>query len=381
MAHLHIAFCTDGIFPLSTGGMQRHTRLLAEHLAGFEGVTITVLHPHAPGQFQASLGIREVHVPDIDTSRLYLRELWRYSGRMATALHAEMERPGGPEVVLSQGFCIWKDINRFSDSLVVHPHGLEMFQGQTWRERLLGWPFRRLVRHVARHSAAVVSLGGKLTPLLQQQVNGSTARVIVLPNAVELQGPPLRYPQQQAPLRLLFVGRFAFNKGIDVLMEVAHRLANEGLAEAVQFDLAGGGPLFDHYRTTGLPPNVRLLGRVDDATLGQLYGECHALVLPTRFEGMPTVVLEAMAHARPVLVSDVGATSELVADGVNGYLLPPGDAGALYQAVRKLRDSTPEQRAAMGVAGFEVARERFAWPVVARQHLDALLAVRDGRPV
>lgn len=375
MPHLHIALCTDGIFPLSTGGMQRHTRLLAEHLAALEGVTLTVLHPHAPGQFKGYLCIREVQVPDIDTSRFYLRELWRYSGRMAAALRTEMEKPGGPEVILSQGFCIWRDIDRFRRQLVVHPHGLEMFQGLTKRERLLGWPFRRLVRYVARHSAAVVSLGGKLTPLLQQQVDGSPARVVVLPNAVEVGERPPQYPVDQTPLRLLFVGRFAFNKGIDLLMEVAQRLASEGMADAVRFDLAGGGPLFAHYRDAGLPKNVRLLGRVDDAALTQLYTACHGLVLPTRFEGMPTVVLEAMAHAKPVLVSDVGATAELVSNEVNGYLLPPGDGGALYRAVRKFHDCTPEQRSAMGLAGFEVARQRFAWPVVARQHLNALLAI------
>jgi glycosyltransferase involved in cell wall biosynthesis len=108
---------------------------------------------------------------------------------------------------------------------------------------------------------------------------------------------------------------------------------------------------------------VRLLGRVDDDTLFRLYGECHALLLPTRFEGMPTVVLEAMARARPILVSDTGATAELV-DATNGYLLPKGDAGALYRAVHDLAGRSAEERRTMGAASYHRCRGSFSWPAV-----------------
>lgn len=378
MPGLHIALCTDGIFPLATGGMQRHSRLLAEHLARMEGVTLTVFHPHPVGQFAAMPEVREVHVPGIDPRRFYLAELWRCSARMARALEAAMARRHGPEVIFSQGFSVWKDIGHFSPRLVMHPHGLEMFQGLTPKERLMGLPFRLLVRRLARRSAAVVSLGGKLTGILQRQLHGSGAQVLVLPNAVEVPVHAPAYPADNGPLRLVFVGRFAFNKGIDVLMEVAGRLVAGGLASAVQFQLAGSGPLLERYQSMGLPPNVQLLGRVDDAALARLYAECHALVLPTRFEGMPTVVLEAMAQARPVFVSDVGAAAELVTSGVNGYLLPPGDADALYKAVTQFMAESQDQRREMGLAGHGIAARRFAWPVVARQHLDALLALRDA---
>lgn len=73
---LHVAICTDGLFPLSTGGMQRHSRLLAEHLARRGGIDLTVIHPHPVGQFNGSLNIHEEAIPPIDAGRLYLRELW-----------------------------------------------------------------------------------------------------------------------------------------------------------------------------------------------------------------------------------------------------------------------------------------------------------------
>jgi glycosyltransferase involved in cell wall biosynthesis len=364
---MRIALCTDGIHPQAMGGMQKHSRLLAEHLARTGQVELTVLHPHAEGVFDPALGIREVHIAPIDPGKFYLRELWRYSRRVG----AELEDLR-PDVILSQGFSVWKGIRRFSGRLIMHPHGLEMFQGLTRMEHLMGAPFRRAVRYIVRRSAMVISLGGKLTTILQEQVKGTACRVVVVPNAVVL--PDERAIIQDAaadstsPLVLLFVGRFAFNKGIDVLLAVAKRLVHEGHAGLVRFDLVGDGPLFSGIQAAGVPENVRLLGRLDDAALAQCYADSDAFILPTRFEGMPTVVLEAMAQAKPVFVSDVGATAELV-DVHNGYLLSPGNEEELYNAVLSFCELSPEARIRMGRYGRERARELFSWPVVTERFL------------
>ncbi len=366
---MRVTLCTDGVFPHAMGGMQRHSRLLAEHLAKCGDVELTVLHPHPVGLFDRSLGIREVHVPDIDRSKFYLRELWRFSDRVGQ----ELER-SSPDVILSQGFCVWKGIDRFRDRLIVHPHGLEMFQMLTPKERALGWPFRTAMRYILRHARACISLGGMLTTILRTQVKGSRCEVVVLPNATEVpSGTPFDHDKPRStengqPISLLFVGRFAFNKGIDILMEVAERLIKEGKGELVRFGLAGDGPLLAHYQAQGLPANVELLGRVDDDRLVQLYRACDAFLLPTRFEGMPTVVLEAMAHAKPIIVSDVGATAELVTPH-NGYLLPPGNAAALYSAILAFAERPVEVRAKMGRYSHERVVERFSWPVVAQGYL------------
>ena len=360
---MRVAICTDGVYPMAMGGMQRHSRLLAEHLARSGQVELTVLHPHPAGIFHPSLNIREVHVPDIDRNKFYLRELWRYSDRVGEKL-VELE----PDVILSQGFCVWKGIGRFSGRLITHPHGLEMFQMLTRMERLVGWPFRAGLKHIVRRSAAVISLGGRLTGILEGLAAGSGCRVVKIPNATDVPAglPTSPFTLHPSPLILLFVGRFAFNKGLDVLMDTAVRLVKEGKGDLVRFRLAGDGPLLERYQQAGLPPNVELLGRVDDAQLDRLYAECAALVLPTRFEGMPTVVLEAMARARPIIVSDVGATAELVSPH-NGYLIPPGDAAQLYNAVVAFTSRSTEVREKMGAYSYARVKEVFSWPVVAQR--------------
>lgn len=342
------------------GGMQRHSRLLAEHLAATGNLKLSVLHPHGTEIFDTSHGIQEIPIAPIDTERFYFKELWSYSDRVAR----ELDRLR-PDVILSQGFCVWKGIDRFTDRLIMHPHGLEMFQGLTQKERMMGTPFRWAIRYMARRSAAVISLGGGLTTLLRAVTDGSPARVVVLPNAVDLPMKAPAYRSHPDCLRLLFVGRFAFNKGLDLLVEVARRLEGEGRASEVVFQLAGDGPLLAEMTKAGVPPNVQLLGRVDDERLFQLYTECDAFVLPTRFEGMPTVVLEAMARCRPIIVSDVGATAELVDEG-NGYLIRSGDAEALYRAVRAFMAASPAERGRMAEVSRARCAERFAWPEVTK---------------
>lgn len=368
---VHVALCTDGVFPHAMGGMQRHSRLLAEHLAQAPGIRLTLLHPHGMRIFPEHAGIDEVRIAPIDPDRFYLKELWRYSARMAQALDRV-----GPDVILSQGFSVWQGMSRFHDRLVVMPHGLEMFQGLVRRERLLGAPFRLALRHMVRKSRFVVSLGGKLTPVLERLVRGSACSVITIPNAVQPPSESASYPDADGPLRLLFVGRFAFNKGLDVLIDVAQRLVSEGRGDDVLFQLAGDGPLLSGMQERGVPDNVQLLGRVDDDALAQAYTRCHGFILPTRFEGMPTVVLEAMAHARPVIVSDVGATAELV-DSTNGFLLPPGDVVALHQAVRRFAGLSNSERTRMGLAGRRRVEERFTWEAVTKRFLELIQAIHD----
>lgn len=358
---MKIALCTDGVFPFAFGGMQRHSRKLAEHLCLQQDVELIVLHPHDRTVFDPSLAIREIPIPPIDERSLYLQELWRYSSRIDAAL-----RELRPDVIISQGFSVWAGIENWRDRLIVHPHGLEMFQTITLKEFLVTLPFRYVLRRIMRQSAVVISLGGKLTNIIEEQVKGSAVRIEILPNAVDPPESLVAYPVNK-PIELLFVGRFAFNKGIDLLVEAARHFDRK--RSDVRFILAGDGPLMAGFKEQGLPSNMELLGKVGDDVLRELYGRCHALVLPTRFEGMPTVVLEAMANARPVIVSDVGATAELV-KGSNGLLIEKGKASSLIAAIEEFIGLSVEERSQMGRNGSRKVQERYTWPVVARRSAD-----------
>ncbi|MFV1876502.1 glycosyltransferase family 4 protein [Nioella sp.] len=152
--------------------------------------------------------------------------------------------------------------------------------------------------------------------------------------------------------KLLFVGRLAAVKGVPVLLEA--------LAEArrtrpdLTLTLVGDGPdraaLEAQSRALDLAGAVTFAGYRSQSDVAELLARHDALILPSFAEGVPVVLMEAMAARMPVIATAVGGVSELVEDGINGYLVAPGDGAALRAAIlRVMKDSALRQR--MGGAG------------------------------
>jgi glycosyltransferase involved in cell wall biosynthesis len=163
------------------------------------------------------------------------------------------------------------------------------------------------------------------------------ARVVHLPNGVAEQ------PAADGPGRgWIYAGRLAEEKGVRDLVEVALALPEHGLT------VVGDGPL---ARTLPRLPNVRWLGHRDPTEVARRLRQAAVAVVPSRWpENQPFAVLEAQMAARPVVAASVGGVPELVTDGEDGVLVPPGRPDALAAAVRALLDA-PERAARIGAAG------------------------------
>jgi glycosyltransferase involved in cell wall biosynthesis len=358
-----VILCTDGIFPQQIGGMQRHSRLLAETLAQRGNTELTVIHPHSEKVFNANLGITEIQIEGIDTEKLYLKECYAYSQRVAR----ELEKLHANSIIYSQGLSVWANIKKYSHRLVINPHGLEPYQVLSFKEQLIAAPFRLIFNYLFKRSRIVVSLGGKLTHLLKDRINHRKGELVVLANGVLLKNAILPSQQAQNKFNFLFVSRFAHNKGIGTLFEALEHLQTKGLQENFTFHLVGKGPLFDHYQKQNPYSNVIIHGFLSDDELEIAYKASDLFVLPTWFEGMPTVVLEAMSFAKPVAVSDVGASAELVGSD-NGYLLAPRDSIALANAIASFMELSLTERIKMGEVSFAKVRDNFTWDKVAEKH-------------
>lgn len=155
-------------------------------------------------------------------------------------------------------------------------------------------------------------------------------------------------PAQRPGDYLLYFGRIEQLKGIYTLLAAAERLPE------VPLWIVGTGDAEQHVaeliRQRGLN-HVRLLGFKGGAELHELIRNSVATLLPSEgYDNCPMSVLESLALARPVIGSRIGGIPELVRDGVDGYLVPPGDAEALADRMQTLaRD--PEEAASMGLAG------------------------------
>ena len=149
---------------------------------------------------------------------------------------------------------------------------------------------------------------------------------------------------------LAFVGRLDAVKGVPLLLEALAE-ARKSLPD-LRLTLVGDGPdreaLLDQARALDLSEAVEFAGYLSQTEVAALLAYADCLVLPSFAEGVPVVLMEAMAARLPVIATRVGGVSELVEDGVSGLLVPPGDVASLTQAIKQVMKS---DRAAMGQAG------------------------------
>lgn len=239
----------------------------------------------------------------------------------------------------------------------------------SWLYRLFYQPFLRFaLTRAERIVVSSPSLGTSAPELRDFQ-----AKCTVIPFGVE--GPPEhteeRLPHAQ-PI-VLFVGRLVPYKGVDVLLDA---MAGVNAMAVIVGDGPQRGALEAQAQRLGIADRVRFMGSVTDQHLASLYGGCDVFVLPsvTRQEAFGVVQLEAMAAGKPVVSTDLGTGVGWVnRDGETGYVVPPRDAGALGDAIRRLL-ADPELRRSMGEAAMGRVRSVFT---VDRMIDDTLALYRD----
>lgn len=186
-------------------------------------------------------------------------------------------------------------------------------------------------------------------------------RIEVLPNPVE---PPVSLDERSALRRrhglegptLVFAGRLSVQKAVDVALAALTRV------EGVQLLLAGDGPDAAKLRALsgelGLNGRARFLGPQPRETVFELLHAADAVVLSSKWENFPHVLVEALAVGTPVVSTNTGGVAEIVRDGENGLLVPTGDADALATAIRRYFGDAELQARLRGAARASV--ERFA---------------------
>lgn len=140
--------------------------------------------------------------------------------------------------------------------------------------------------------------------------------------------------------RLLYVGRLSVEKGVATLLRALSTLARSGFQPRAHLTLAGDGParaeLEALARELGCADMVTFAGQLERSALAAELARADLCVQPSLTEGFSKAWLDAMAYGLPVLASDVGAARVVIGDDERGWLVPPGDAAALADALRRL---------------------------------------------
>lgn len=365
---MKLAIVLHKLFPTFIGGTERQSRILAYTLARL-GVDVDVICAEVPpGDDPQALPFRIVPtgwtggrlVPNLVSEFLFSRRAARLIAR------------GSYDVAYGQAIALWQYLRR-ADRVpcVMSPYGMEPLKMSGRWPWLRGSVRRRAWHYTAQRSDLIVSSGGKLTCEAQQLMGADPSRIVEIPIGVDvadmdrLLGMVGVVPK--VPGTYLCVGRLEFNKGQDLLIE-AFRLLQHELPGHLY--IVGSGSLRAALARTA-PSNVTLLGHQSDEDLVRWYQRAEALILPSRFEALGAVILEAMACRLPIIATDIGAVSTVV-DAENGLLVEPGSASALAAAVRAFASLSAEAKTTMGLRSRERVESKFGWDVVGRRTLAVL---------
>jgi glycosyltransferase involved in cell wall biosynthesis len=308
----------------------------------------------------------------------FTRALWRLGWLAGTSrlalVHVHMTTRGSAV----RKCCLVLLGRSFGVPAITHLHGADF---QEFFVRVPA-PFRRAIRLALNSSRHVIVLGEGWREFLIDEVGVSAKKIRVVYNGVPARvGFPdvARDPGQ--PVKILFLGRLGDRKGVPDLLAA---LGSQSLmARHWTATLAGDGEI-ERFRAevaqAGLSTRVTLPGWTDRATTEAMLREADIFVLPSRHEALPMAIVEALAHAVPVIATPVGVTPELLRDGETARLVPAGNSGALANAIAALIDQ-PDERRRLGAAGHRVFLENLEIGGIAdqiRSMYDTAIASRVG---
>lgn len=220
-----------------------------------------------------------------------------------------------------------------------------------------------LLRRVWRRAAAVVSNSVGLRDLAQKFE--PNADIQVIPNGVDLE----KFAtggRSWTPAHILFVGRIVYQKGLDLLLNALANLKNQKWTLSVVGDGPRRAALQTSAALAGIDDRVKFLGWKSRSELPAVFQEANLFVYPSRHEGMPNAVLEAMAAGLPILATRIAGNEDLVNDET-GILVNSEDMAGLQAALEKIIPGA-QIRKQMGAAARKRVEENYGWPRVAQEY-------------
>lgn len=365
---MRIAFLTDGIWPDSIGGMQKHSYYLIKYLA-LNDIKVDVYYSAENANlviknfsFDETLNIKfyKINFPKsyIKFPGHYLYSSYKFSKN----IYQEYMKNESYDFVYAQGFTSWffcKKGVKVGSNL----HGLEMFQfTKGFKHKLIQKLMRIPAKYIIKKSDVSFSLGGKLTQILEQN---NAQKIIVTPIGIDENW--LAEPKNKNnTTQFVFVGRNEWRKSVDSIFSC--------FKEISEFNY--------HFHFIGINQpeyvksnNVSFYGEIKDTEkIKAIVKQCDVLVCPSLAEGMPTVILEAMACGLAIIATDTGATSLLV-NNRNGDLIEVNNNNQLKQSIIKFIKMENDEILNLKKESYDLVKNHFLWSNSVKTTIQAIKSV------
>jgi len=362
-----IALITDGIWPYVIGGMQKHSYYLCKYFAKNQ-IHVDLFHFN-----QSKLDINALDVfteeekkfihshvlefPDVARGfGHYIINSYRYSLNIYELIKGKLSEY---DFIYTKGFTGWHFIREKKKGIKCPPigvkfHGYEMFQrAPDFKSKISQiLLLRKPVKEISQNADVVFSYGGKITDIIKS-IGVSQNKIIELPSGVEESTVVGEIKPTSTKIKFVYLGRYERRKGVEELNKALKSFSNPDF----EFHFIGNIPSEKQLHL----PFVKYHGEMrDKKELNTLLKQNDVLVCPSHSEGMPNVILEAMACGLAVLATDVGATNVLVNEKT-GWLIERPSVNGIKNAIQKIISSPASEIDSKKKSALDSIKEKFTW--------------------
>jgi glycosyltransferase involved in cell wall biosynthesis len=239
--------------------------------------------------------------------------------------------------------------------------------------------FSSVESELFRHSDMLTAVSGHIFQELNDAYHVMRSGVVLGNGVDERRFVPPEDKSENKRESIVFVGRMDYRKGLFDLLKCAKSVCKA--RPSAQFILVGTGPLqaslSKETKRTGIDGNVTFTGYVSQDRLIELYQSAMVSVVPSLYEGLPTVMLEAMACGLPVVATRIGAHVDVISHGLDGLLVPPASPDEMAERILALL-ANQDLRQEMGAKARETIEARYTWDKVSEKVLQCYQTVVDS---
>ena len=226
---------------------------------------------------------------------------------------------------------------------------------------------RNPVKIISQKADIVFSYGGKITDIIRS-LDVTPEKIIELPSGVESNSLSNEIKPAGQILRFLFLGRYERRKGIEELNDAISTIVSKEQKQKTEFHFIGPIPQEKHLQNKAVIYHGEIRDRVK---LTAAIKNCDVLICPSWSEGMPNVILEAMANGLTVIATDVGAVNVLVNEKT-GYLIDNSVPELIRNEIEKILASSKEELDSKKQNALNYIKESFVWEKLINKFLNSI---------
>ncbi|MBP7809847.1 MAG: glycosyltransferase family 4 protein [Bacteroidia bacterium] len=362
-----IALITDGIWPYVMGGMQKHSYYLCKYFAKNQ-IHVDLFHFN-----QSELDINALDVFTEEEKKYihstvlefpnsangfghYIINSYRYSLNVYELIKDKLD---DYDFIYSKGFTGWHFIREKRRGIKCPPigvkfHGYEMFQRAPDLKSKVSQILllRKPVKEISQQADVVFSYGGKITDIIKS-IGVKSENILELPSGVEESIVANEIAPTSQKIKFVYLGRYERRKGVEELNKALKSFNNPNF----EFHFIGNIPTEKQLQLSFVKYHDEIR---DKLQLNTLLKQCDVLVCPSWSEGMPNVILEAMANGLTVLATNVGATNVLVNDKT-GWLMEKCSVSGIKTSIQKIIATSVSEIDSKKKSALSLIKEKFTW--------------------